>query len=152
VASIGSVKALLEEDSMRAVVMTFVLLGAPALAESQYVDVTPTLVLPSMSGRDIYNYFCVSCHGPDGRGDGPVATALRTRPADLRRLSAGSGGTFPTTRVRAVLTEGMPATPAHGTAEMPVWGPIFQALDRTDERARERVENVLAYLVSIQQR
>jgi hypothetical protein len=33
---------------------------------------------------------------------------------------------------------------------MPVWGPIFQALDSSDERARARIENVIAYLMSIQ--
>jgi hypothetical protein len=66
-------------------------------------------------------------------------------------LSAGNNGTFPTDRVRALLTGGLPP-PAHGTSEMPVWGPIFQALDGTDERARARIENVLAYLISIQSR
>jgi mono/diheme cytochrome c family protein len=136
---------------MRTFVVTLALFALPALSDRQFVDITPTLVQPSMSGRDIFNYYCVSCHGRSGRGDGPVASALKTRPADLRRLAADNDGSFPVARVRAVLTTGPAPTPAHGSSDMPVWGPIFQALE-TDERARARIENLTAYLISIQSR
>jgi mono/diheme cytochrome c family protein len=131
-------------------IFTLVLAGSATLAASQIVEITPTLVQPSMSGRDIFMYYCVSCHGRDGRGDGPVSSALKTRPANLRRLAATNGGIFPIARVRASITHGPSQAPAHGTSDMPVWGPIFQSLDASDERARARIENVLAYLLSIQ--
>jgi putative copper export protein/mono/diheme cytochrome c family protein len=35
-------------------------------------------------GRRLYDVHCQMCHGPDGRGDGPLASTLRPRPADLR--------------------------------------------------------------------
>ena len=38
-------------------------------------------------GKAIYKQYCVSCHGPQGRGDGPVALALDPRPADLAVLA-----------------------------------------------------------------
>lgn len=38
-------------------------------------DVTP--------GRALYTQYCASCHGPSGRGDGPSAAGLATKPADL---------------------------------------------------------------------
>jgi hypothetical protein len=136
---------------MRALILTLLIAAVPAVVKGQFVDVTPTLVLPSMSGPEIFNYYCVSCHGRDGRGNGPVASALLTKPPDLRGLSARNNGTFPTDRVRTLLTGGLPP-PAHGASDMPVWGPIFQALDGTDDRARARVENLIDYLISIQPR
>ena len=48
-----------------------------------------------------YAVFCSACHGADGKGDGGVAADLAKKPADLTRLSARNGGTFPTTRVMA---------------------------------------------------
>jgi copper transport protein len=32
---------------------------------------------------DLYTRHCAECHGVTGRGDGPRASALQTRPADL---------------------------------------------------------------------
>ena len=34
-------------------------------------------------GKQVYELRCQSCHGPGGRGDGTVASRLRTPPADL---------------------------------------------------------------------
>ena len=122
-----------------------------AVTDSQ-VDVSPRLVQPSMSGRDIFRYYCASCHGTDGRGNGPVAAQLKTRPADLTKLAATNRGQFPLDRVQALVTQGRPGTPTHGTSDMPVWGPIFQSLDPLDKVARERIDNVLAYIMSIQKK
>jgi mono/diheme cytochrome c family protein len=121
-----------------------------ALPTAQVVDVTPTLVLPSMSGRDIFRYYCISCHGRNGRGDGPVAAALKTKPANLTRLTIANGGRFPAERVRTFVAHGRPDTAAHGSPEMPIWGPIFQVLDPSDSIAQARIENVVAYVQSIQ--
>ncbi|MBI1734657.1 MAG: c-type cytochrome [Candidatus Rokubacteria bacterium] len=35
------------------------------------------------TGRALYTQYCASCHGPSGRGDGPSAGGLATKPADL---------------------------------------------------------------------
>jgi len=123
---------------------------AGAGTATQGVNITPTVVLPSMAGRDIYGYFCASCHGPDGRGDGPVASQLTTQPANLTALAAANGGQFPLERVRAFVTHGRTDAAAHGSADMPVWGPIFQVLDPSDKVAQMRIDNVVAYLRSIQ--
>lgn len=41
-------------------------------------------------GREVYEQQCVSCHGVNGRGDGPLAATLRPRPADFRvHMAAG---------------------------------------------------------------
>jgi hypothetical protein len=39
---------------------------------------------------------------------------------------------------------------AHGTSEMPVWGPAFRALDASDRRAAVRVSAIVDHLESMQ--
>jgi hypothetical protein len=41
-------------------------------------------------------------------------------------------------------------TPAHGSLEMPVWGPIFRSLDPNDKLVSVRIANVVAYVQSLQ--
>jgi hypothetical protein len=63
---------------------------------------------------------CASCHGASGTGDGPAASGLATRPADLTQLAARNGGTFPMLSVMARV-DGY--TRAPGT--MPEFGDLF---------------------------
>lgn len=37
------------------------------------------------SGSELFSENCSYCHGPRGAGDGPNATKLRTKPADLTK-------------------------------------------------------------------
>ncbi|HEY2388912.1 MAG TPA: HAD-IC family P-type ATPase [Candidatus Binatia bacterium] len=72
-----------------------------------------------VSGELLYRRYCASCHGIDGRGDGPVAPVLTIPPTDLTRLEAG---------VPELMREidGRSMRRAHGTAQMPVWGEVFE--------------------------
>ncbi len=54
------------------------------------------MLLSSMAGRDLYMFYCASCHGREGGGDGPTATALKTAPSDLTTLSATQWRRVPT--------------------------------------------------------
>jgi len=111
----------------------------------------PPLVLRSLSGGDLFQFYCATCHGRDGKGGGPVAAALKIPPPDLTRLAQRSGGTFPRERVEAFVTnDGTQLTASHGSAEMPVWGPVFRGLDPSDTLATIRIANVVEYLRSIQ--
>ncbi len=110
------------------------------------------LVIDSMYGPDLFRFYCAACHGRDGKGGGPVATTLKTAPADLTTIASRNEGTFPTARVQALVTGGgEPAVVAHGPSEMPVWGPIFQALDPVDTMNRIRIATIVEYLESMQQ-
>jgi mono/diheme cytochrome c family protein len=105
----------------------------------------------SMDGRDIFLVYCASCHGRTGTGDGPVVPALKTRPPDLTTLARRRGGVFPGADVGVMLSgPRRVALPAHGSSEMPVWGPIFRALDPSDSQAAMRVASLVRYLESIQ--
>lgn len=119
---------------------------APAVHASQQ---TPSILIESLAGRDSFDLYCSPCHGAGGRGDGPVAAALRARPADLTTLARRNRGAFPRDQVREfVIGTGRPLA-AHGTTEMPVWGPMFRAFE-SDARVRERIANLVSYIESIQ--
>ena len=112
-----------------------------------------SLAIRSLAGRDLFEFYCATCHGRDGTGHGPVAAALTRPPPDLTRLAIAHAGRFPRERVERYVTNGgdMPA-PAHGTSEMPVWGPVFRALDPSDARVRIRIANVVGYVESLQEK
>jgi mono/diheme cytochrome c family protein len=38
-------------------------------------------------GKDLFERYCVTCHGATGRGDGPAAALLPARPKDLSALA-----------------------------------------------------------------
>ena len=88
------------------------------------------------SGKAEYFALCASCHGTGGKGNGPVAKALSTVPADLTKLSDANNGVFPSKRVYEMIA-GRREVAAHGTREMPVWGSIYFASSkrRADFRA-----------------
>jgi mono/diheme cytochrome c family protein len=68
----------------------------------------------------------------------------------LTRLAQRNSGEFPAELVRlTVLGYARPA-PAHGTSEMPVWGPIFRYFE-SDARVRERIGNLVTFLESLQE-
>jgi mono/diheme cytochrome c family protein len=94
--------------------------------------------------------YCATCHGRDGKGNGPVAPALKVPPPDLTVLSRRQNGVFPEREVEIIIT-GSDAVPAHGSDEMPVWGLIFRALDTNDARAKARITSLVAHIRSIQQ-
>jgi hypothetical protein len=112
----------------------------------------PPLVIGSLYGPDVFAFYCAPCHGRDARGGGPVAAALHTRPADLTTIARRNGGAFPKARVEAMVTQGTAGPEAHGTTEMPVWGPVFGSLDPSEARVKTRIANLVTYIDSIQTR
>ena len=110
----------------------------------------PALIIESIAGQDSFAFYCAPCHGRGGRGDGPVAAALKTTPPDLTTLARRTGGTFPRAEVISFVTGTARTLTAHGPSDMPVWGPIFRSLDPSDARARLRIENVVAFIESMQ--
>ena len=39
-------------------------------------------------GRAVYEHHCQSCHGLEGRGNGPAAESLKVRPANFHRFQS----------------------------------------------------------------
>jgi hypothetical protein len=108
-----------------------------------------------LSGAELYQQLCASCHGTTATGEGPVASLLKVTVPDLTRIAVRDGGEFPREDlVRAI--DGRWDSRAHGTREMPVWGVRFYDLSKPDdaaERARvdAMIERLVDYLESIQE-
>jgi mono/diheme cytochrome c family protein len=106
------------------------------------------------SGRQLYERFCASCHGPSGFGDGPVAPSLKVMVPDLTRMYQRSASKFPEDLVRRII-DGRQLYPVHGTRDMPVWGQEFWVEGGggkdADAEARAIVDKLVDYLRSIQQ-
>jgi len=77
-------------------------------------------------GKLAYMRYCSACHGPGGKGDGVVGTFMRPKPTDLTKLTKNGGGQFPSLWFMRVI-DGRETIRAHGDADMPVWGEVFQA-------------------------
>ena len=118
--------------------------------QSSRQGVPPRLVIESMTGEDSFTFYCASCHGLGGRGDGPVGRTLKTPPPDLTLLTKRHGGTFPRAEVISFVTGVSDKLPTHGPSDMPVWGPIFRALDPSDARVKIRIDNIVNFVESIQ--
>ena len=118
-------------------------------------EIVPSREQQIAEGKRAYLRTCASCHGTDGRGDGPVAPTLRVRPTDLTRLASRHGGTFPRAHVEDVVTGASPIT-AHGTSDMPVWritfGPTSSgAAAAAALRRRRWLNGLVDYLETIQE-
>jgi mono/diheme cytochrome c family protein len=107
-------------------------------------------------GETEYMNSCAACHGPHGKGDGPMAKELKTRPADLTVLQRKNGGEFPYYKVFATI-DGRYIVPGHGNRDMPIWGRRFlEEGAKTlgplggEATAQERIHELTEYIASLQ--
>lgn len=118
--------------------------AGPAVNEELPPNYMPT-------GEQMYKQYCGACHGKDGKGQGPLAVVLKTLPADLTTLAKRHDGKFPYEYVANVLQFG-PGFPAHGSEEMPTWGPIFRYYDKRNEKVvKQRIRTLSEYIASLQE-
>ena len=101
-------------------VATLLLWALPASAQKQGTAQSGYVA----KGKRLFAQYCASCHGVDGRGQGPVAMALKGTPPDLTMLQP-PGEKFPFYQVQTKI-DGEKATAAHGTSRMPVWGTVLR--------------------------
>lgn len=140
-----------------ALLTTGVFCGAGlVLAQQTTIEKVPLPKTSSASGEQMYEAYCAACHGKNGEGNGPAAAALKIRPKSLRTLAKRNGGKFPVQQVTGVLEFGVPVT-AHGTSEMPIWGPLFASLHAHKVRGHEsyvqlRISNLVRFLETLQEK
>jgi mono/diheme cytochrome c family protein len=114
-------------------------------------DTATPAVTPVTVGQEMFRAYCTSCHGLDGKGNGPAASALKNKPPDLTQLSKTNGGKFPSARVESVI-QGDQFIAAHGSREMPIWGEAFRNVNRDEALAKLKVHNLTVYIESMQQK
>jgi cytochrome c len=108
-------------------------------------------LIPSMKGPDLFRAHCAPCHGADGKGGGPVAPALNSKLPDLTTIAQRNGGLFPAERMHNLISADELVI-AHGSREMPVWGPIFHQIQNDRDYGEVRMRNLIEYLRSMQQK
>ena len=106
-------------------------------------------LIRSVEGPDLFRVYCSSCHGIYGKGEGRAAPALKTKVPDLTLLASNNRGEFPATRVRQIIM-GDKVVAAHGSREMPIWGPVFHQVETDMDLGNVRVSSLVKYLQSIQ--
>lgn len=134
--------------------LTFLLLPAgtaiPQTKATAAQDQLPPNFVPT--GKDMFKQYCAACHGLDAKGHGPASVSLKVTPANLTTLSKNHGGEFPYDLVSNVLRFG-PGIAAHGSSEMPTWGPIFQYMDNYNQTVvQKRIKNLCDYIASLQEK
>jgi len=131
------------------VAAAFVVSAAIAGAQTR-VKTEPMKPTSAANGKQMFDSYCAACHGTDAKGTGPAASALKKAPADLTKISARNGGTFPDVRVRRFI-EGVDEVAAHGSRDMPMWGELFRSTGPDAATATIRVNVLAEYLKSMQQ-
>lgn len=101
-----------------------------SLLAADWASAAPAVGIPEQ-GRPIFEARCASCHGPQGRGDGPQAPFLSPRPASL--ISAGTS-VKTDAELLTIITNGKPRT------SMRAWNGLLTEQERRD---------VLAYIRSL---
>lgn len=126
--------------------LIFVITATTIHASEKVKEVTDVV------GKKEFVTYCASCHGSNGKGEGPIAHFLKRKPKDLTQLS--NGNAFPFERIWGVF-DGTYAMTEHGSSEMPIWG--YQFIRETQEEnkpnsvAKARALNIILYLQVIQE-
>jgi mono/diheme cytochrome c family protein len=124
--------------------MTVNAVGQPKIEKT---IVTPT---SASSGKEMFHAYCAVCHGVTGKGDGPAASALTKKPADLTQLTAKNAGKFPESRVVNYIN-GDETVMAHGTRDMPIWGQVLKSVSLDNKSVVQlRISNLIDYVKTLQ--
>lgn len=129
--------------------------AAPAAAQAPAprppAPAAPDSSVAAVSGAYAFRTYCASCHGVDGRGDGPLTDSLRFHPPDLSLIAKRSGGEFPTEKVIRIV-DGRNPLKGHGGPDMPIWGDAFKNAETgfDDAKVEERIRSVVDYLRTLQ--
>ena len=111
---------------------------------------TPDQLIESLKGSELFRAYCAACHGTDAKGGGPAASSLKAKVPDLTRIAQRRGGRIPAQQIEKIITGEETVTAAHGSREMPVWGPFFGQIQRDQDLGKVRTRNLATYLESLQ--
>jgi len=127
----------------------FAMACAYAFAQQTTVKKVTPVGAKGIDGKSLYQEFCAVCHGTDGKGGGPAASALKMPPSDLTQIARRNGGRFPDTKVMSILRGEQPIS-AHGSADMPTWGKTFNEVSGNMTVAQGRMHALVMYLEEMQ--
>jgi len=133
-----------------ALLLVLLIAFAGVAANAQTIKRVPASPTSPAAGQEMFNTYCAACHGSEGKGNGPAASAMKKTPANLTELTARNGGKFPELKVFGMIKGDMD-TPSHGSRDMPVWGSVFSSMGKGSQgEVQLRISNLTAYVQSIQ--
>ena len=140
---------------MRTLIAITAVLGLSAVCLGQEppkkINKVPIEYTSPGSGPEMFRSYCAPCHGLDGKGTGPAASALKKAPADLTILSKKNNGKFPVLEVQNMIRgDGSPE--AHGSRDMPMWGDLFRSLSAGQATVEIRMRVLRDYIEGMQQK
>ena len=137
---------------MRIATVLAFFLGAlllPAQQPTAKINRVPVHPTAAESGKEMFGAYCASCHGLEGKGNGPDAPALKVQATDLTQLANKNAGKYPSLEVINAIKDG--TGNAHGSKDMPVWGPILRSVSPSGNSVvQQRIANLNAYIESLQ--
>jgi len=103
------------------------------------------------SGDYLFRNYCAACHGQSGKGNGPLADSMRTRPANLTEIAKRNKGVFPKDLIYRTI-DGREPVKGHGGPDMPIWGDVFSRSVEGGNPVvvRTRIESIVDYLQRLQ--
>jgi mono/diheme cytochrome c family protein len=122
------------------------------LLTAQQRDTSNSSARNPVKGSEIFRQYCASCHGSDARGHGPVSAALKRGAPDLTQISKRNSGKFPAQQVRDIIEGKDASQTAHGSREMPVWGPVFHRVEWDQDLGNVRLDAITRFLESLQEK
>lgn len=131
--------------------MLAALLLAPFAATPVSAQEPAVQMRQHVTGGEVFRTYCATCHGPSGRGDGPLAGAMRRKPADLTEIAKRNGGEYPSEMVYRTI-DGKTPVGGHGGPDMPVWGDAFaRSRDGGDEATvKRRIDSLVEFIRTLQ--
>lgn len=138
------------------------------MLKTLFLAVPVAVALPLAAAAQDYDFgqaefmnSCAQCHGPGGKGDGPIAGMLNATTPDLTQLQKNNGGVFPVAALYSLI-DGSAAEGVHGVTDMPAWGQRY-AVDAPEQLGwdysandrqvfvRARILALIEYLSTIQE-
>ncbi len=118
---------------------------------------TPEVEMPGPGdGKGLFMANCATCHGEDGKGEGPMARQMQKAPRDLTLIGVREKGNFPRARVMSVI-DGYARSGLEGPG-MPEFGALlegdlipFDSGDGVQTPTPRKLVALLEYIESIQQ-
>jgi mono/diheme cytochrome c family protein len=133
------------------VLVFIIIIGVGVAAAAAQTGSQATNAEP-VTSKQLYSSYCALCHGSDGKGGGPFSPQLKVWPPDLTQMAKKNHGVFPEMRVTEAI-DGEFGKPSHGSAEMPIWGPVFRSMAHGhNDSAQVRIKSLVKYLESIQEK
>jgi hypothetical protein len=112
-------RAKKEKDMVKQSIFGVIILGVALVAMPVFAKAANTDL-----GKQEYESHCAVCHGPSGKGDGPLAAILKKKVPSLTTLRKDNKGVFPFQVVYDII-DGTKQVKGHGTPDMPAWGVEF---------------------------